>query len=125
VALTITMAVLFAYAVLFVLILVAAIFVPSGYVQSTLQHRVVFSDYAALAWMASSLATVAGALGSILEDEETMREEGAYAFSKYANRRGAKAPVCALLSLLTAWARLRRILCIRTSQSTPSTHFGE
>jgi hypothetical protein len=74
-ALTLSVAVLFSYAVLFVLVLVAAgIFLESGFLQSNLGHPVGPGDYARLAWMASSLATVAGALGSGLEDEETVRE---------------------------------------------------
>jgi hypothetical protein len=74
-ALTLSVTVLFSYAVLFVLVLVAAvIFLDSGFLQSMLQHPVGLVDYARLAWMATSLATVAGALGSGLEDEETVRE---------------------------------------------------
>ena len=74
-ALTITVAVLFSYSVLFVLILVAAgIFVSSNFFQSILQHPVGPGDYVILAWITASLATVAGALGSGLEDEETVRE---------------------------------------------------
>jgi hypothetical protein len=61
--------------VLFALVLVAAlIFLDSGFLQSILGHPVGFSDYVRLAWMATSLSTVAGALGSGLEDEETVRE---------------------------------------------------
>lgn len=64
-ALTITMAVPFAYIVLFALVLLAAgVFVPGGYLQSTLKHPVSLGDYAALSWLTTSLATVAGALGS-------------------------------------------------------------
>jgi len=74
-ALTLSVAVLFSYAVLFVLVLVAAVaFLESGFLQSNLGHPVGLADYARLAWMATSLATVAGALGSGLEDEETVRE---------------------------------------------------
>jgi len=74
-ALTLSVAVLFSYAVLFVLVLVAAgIFLESGFLQSNLGHPVGPVDYVRLAWMATSLATVAGALGSGLEDEETVRE---------------------------------------------------
>jgi Na+/melibiose symporter-like transporter len=73
--LTLSVAVLFSYAVLFVLVLVAAgFFLESGFLQSNLGHPVGLSDYVRLAWMATSLATVAGALGSGLEDEETVRE---------------------------------------------------
>jgi hypothetical protein len=73
--LTMTVAVLCAYAVLFALVLLAAaIFVPSGYFQSTLQRPVGPGEYATLAWFATSLATVAGALGSSLEHEDTVRK---------------------------------------------------
>jgi hypothetical protein len=74
-ALTLSVAVLFSYAVLFVLVLLAAgFFLESGFLQSNLGHPVGLADYVRLAWMATSLATVAGALGSGLEDEETVRE---------------------------------------------------
>jgi hypothetical protein len=74
-ALTVTVAVLFAYAMLFALVFLAAwVFVPGHYFQTTLKHPVGFGDYLTLAWMATSLATVAGALGASLEDEETVRE---------------------------------------------------
>jgi hypothetical protein len=73
-ALTITIAVLLAYATLFTLVLlVAVVFVPSGYFQAVLQHPIGVSEYAKLAWFATSLATVAGALGSSLEDEDMVR----------------------------------------------------
>jgi hypothetical protein len=73
-ALTMTTAVLLAYAVLFALVFVAAIvFVPSDYLQSTLGHPVGPGEYLILAWLAASLATIVGALGSTLEDEETVR----------------------------------------------------
>ncbi|HSK82012.1 MAG TPA: hypothetical protein VK902_01225 [Rubrobacter sp.] len=72
--LTMTTAVLMAYAVLFVLVFVAAsVFVPSDYLQSTLGHPVGPGEYLILAWLAASLATIVGALGSTLEDEETVR----------------------------------------------------
>ena len=74
-ALTLSVAVLFSYGVLFVLVLVAAgALLDSGFVQSNLGHLVGISDYMRLSWMTTSLATVAGALGSGLEDEETVRE---------------------------------------------------
>jgi len=73
--LTITTAVLLAYTVLFMLILLAAsVFVPGAYFQSTLKHPVGPGDYLTLAWLGTSLATVAGAIGSSLENEDTVRE---------------------------------------------------
>ena len=73
--LTITTAVLFAYAVLFALIMLAAsVFVPGAYFQSTLKHPVGPGDYLTLAWLGTSLATVAGAIGSSLEHEDKVRE---------------------------------------------------
>jgi hypothetical protein len=72
--LTICVAVLFAYAVLFALIFVAAwVFVPGAYFQTILKHPVGFGEYLTLSWLAASLATIAGALGSSLEDEDTVR----------------------------------------------------
>ena len=49
-------------------------FVPGAYFQSTLKHSVGLGDYVTLAWMAASLATVAGALGASLEHEVKVRE---------------------------------------------------
>ena len=72
--LTISAAVLSAYAILFALIFLAAwVFVPGGYFQSTLKHPVGLGGYLTLAWLGTSLATVAGALGASLEHEETVR----------------------------------------------------
>jgi hypothetical protein len=72
--LTVSAAVLLAYAILFLLLFVAAwIFVPGGYFQSTLKHPVGFGEYLTLSWLGASLATVAGALGASLEDEERVR----------------------------------------------------
>ena len=60
--LTVTSAVLCAYAILFALILLAAwVFVPGGYFQTILKHPVGFGEYLTLSWLAASLATVAGA----------------------------------------------------------------
>ena len=39
-----------------------------------LRHPVSISEYLTLSWLATSLATVAGALGASLEDEETVRQ---------------------------------------------------
>jgi hypothetical protein len=72
--LTVSTAVLSAYAILFALIFVAAwVFVPGAYFQSILKHPVGLGEYLSLAWLATSLATVAGAIGASLEHEETVR----------------------------------------------------
>jgi len=72
--LTLATAVPLAYAVLFLLVLLAAaVFVPGAYFQSTLKHPIGLADYATLAWLGTSLATVAGAIGSSLEHEDTVR----------------------------------------------------
>ena len=86
--LTVTSAVLCAYAILFALIFVAAwVFVPGTYFQTILKHPVGFGEYLTLSWLAASLATVAGALGASLEDEETVRK-AAYG---YRQRRRSEA----------------------------------
>jgi hypothetical protein len=77
---TITVAVLLAYAALFTLIFLAAwVFVPGDYFQATLRHPIGAGDYLILAWMATSLATVAGALGAGLEHEDVVRQ-AAYSY---------------------------------------------
>src|SRR5919112_1620801 len=59
---------------LLALMFVAAwVFVPGDYFQSTLKHPARLGEYLTLAWLGTSLATVAGALGASLEDEERVR----------------------------------------------------
>ncbi|RJQ66989.1 hypothetical protein D5S17_35000 [Pseudonocardiaceae bacterium YIM PH 21723] len=62
------------YAVLFVLaLLAAAVLIDSGYFAQALGHRVGVGTYLNLVWLCTSVGIVAGALGSSLEDEETVR----------------------------------------------------
>lgn len=62
------------YAILFVLaLLAAAVLIDSGYFAQTLGHPVGMGSYLNLVWLCSSVGIVAGALGSSLEDEETVR----------------------------------------------------
>ncbi|MPY96633.1 MAG: DUF2267 domain-containing protein [Actinophytocola sp.] len=62
------------YAVLFTALLLAAlIIIPGGYFQSQLGHPVGFGDYLGIVWLASSLGTFAGAIGSTLETPEDLR----------------------------------------------------
>ncbi|MEV0355644.1 hypothetical protein AB0H71_06210 [Nocardia sp. NPDC050697] len=67
------------YLALFGLAVLAAAFlvVPSGFADA-LGHPVGIGDYLELAWLTCSLATVGGALGAGLEDDDTVRE-AAYA----------------------------------------------
>ncbi|MFE9192974.1 hypothetical protein ACFYL6_25570 [Micromonospora sp. NPDC007208] len=72
--LTLTLATAVSYVVLFVgTALVGALLIDTSVFEQTLQRPVSFTDYLTLAWITSSLATVGGAIGSGLENEETVR----------------------------------------------------
>jgi hypothetical protein len=63
------------YAAVFVLTIgAAALVVAAGVLGKALGHPADVGDYAALAWMASSLAAIAGGLGAGLESDEAVRE---------------------------------------------------
>lgn len=63
------------YAALFALTMgAAALVIDAGVLGKALGHDANVGDYAALAWMASSLATIAGGLGAGLESDEAVRE---------------------------------------------------
>ncbi len=62
------------YAILFGATLLASLAVISGeYLEATLQHPIDVMDYIQIAWFASSMGTVAGALGSNFESETAVR----------------------------------------------------
>lgn len=72
---TISIAVACMYLLLFAATLVAAgAVIPPAEMQRMLGHPVSFGDYASLAWLAASMGTIAGALGSGLADEEMVRQ---------------------------------------------------
>ncbi|MEH1166522.1 hypothetical protein V6V47_14165 [Micromonospora sp. CPCC 205539] len=72
--LTLTLATAVSYVVLFVgTALVGALLIAPSVLEQTLQRPVNVTDYLTLAWITSSLATVGGAIGSGLENEETVR----------------------------------------------------
>jgi hypothetical protein len=76
------------YVVLFMVTLLgASAVIPANYMQAQLGHPVSSADYLALAWLASSMGTVAGALGSSLESEEVVRQA---TYSKREQERRAR-----------------------------------
>jgi hypothetical protein len=74
-ALTLLLGLVFAYLVLYVLVLAAmALVVPERFVTSNLGHPAGVWDYAAAAWFATSMATVVGAIGSGLESDDEVHD---------------------------------------------------
>ncbi|MFP4614807.1 MAG: hypothetical protein ACLFRB_02965 [Thiohalorhabdus sp.] len=79
-ALTMSTAAFLFYVTLFTLLLAGAwLFVPENVFRAAIQDAIKgyslgWTDYLTLAWLASSLATIGGALGSGLEDEENVRQ---------------------------------------------------
>jgi hypothetical protein len=72
--LTITTGVVFAYAAIFLLLLTAAIvYIPASMLESTLEHPISALNYLTIAWVAASVATIAGAIGAGLEDTEAVQ----------------------------------------------------
>ncbi|MCA1604264.1 MAG: hypothetical protein LC775_01990, partial [Acidobacteria bacterium] len=73
--LTLTLGVTTLYLALFAIVLLAGLFVMDGdLLRQSLRHPVARTDYIVLAWFASSVATIAGALGSSVEDDTVVRE---------------------------------------------------
>lgn len=73
--LTLAIGVVCFYLLLFILTTLAALVViPSSYMDSTLAHSVTWLDYAALAWLSTSMGTIAGALGSSFESDSAIRQ---------------------------------------------------
>lgn len=73
--LTVALGVVALYAALLALTAAGAILlVPSQLIADTLGHSVGLMNLVTLAWLASSLATIAGALGAGLENDEAVRE---------------------------------------------------
>jgi hypothetical protein len=71
---TISTAVVYMYVLLSLATLAATfVVIPSALMTTTLGHPATFGDYAGLAWLATSMGTIAGALGSGLAGEETVR----------------------------------------------------
>jgi hypothetical protein len=74
-AVTVGIGVAVLYAAIFVAMLAAALLlVPAGLLGRVLGHPAGVADQVQLAWLATSLATLGGALGAALETRETVRE---------------------------------------------------
>lgn len=74
-AVTVGIGVAVLYAAIFVAMLAAALLlVPAGLLGIVLRHPAGVADQVQLAWLATSLATLGGALGAALETRETVRE---------------------------------------------------
>jgi hypothetical protein len=72
--LTLTLATVVSYLALFAgTVLAAALLIDTSVLEQTLQRPVDLTDYLILAWIISSLATVGGAIGSGLEEEDAVR----------------------------------------------------
>ncbi|GAA3711362.1 hypothetical protein GCM10022377_26010 [Zhihengliuella alba] len=72
---TVVLSVAFMYAVLFTVLFAGSItIVDAGYLESQLEHPVGVGDYATLSWLAASLGTMAGSLGSNFDSDAAIRE---------------------------------------------------
>lgn len=84
---TISVAVVSMYVLLFLATLAAALVViPASHMETNLSHAVGLADYVGLAWLATSMGTIAGAVGSGLSDEEAVKR-AAYSRREYQRRR--------------------------------------
>lgn len=76
------------YALLFAVALLAAVVViPPDYLASTLTREVGVDDYLMIAWLSTSMGTVAGALGSGFADDGAVRQA---AYSRRERERRAR-----------------------------------
>jgi hypothetical protein len=57
-----------------VLALAAAVFIPPAALEEQVSPPSTVGEYARLAWFAASVATVGGALGSLVESDEAVRD---------------------------------------------------
>jgi len=71
---TVVLGVLFLYAALLLLaLLMSPVLVPAPLFEANISHAVHVGDYLELAWLASTLATLGGALGAGLESDDAVR----------------------------------------------------
>lgn len=88
---TLGIGVLFYYVTLFVLFSASAwLFVPAEVMSQSLQHDVSWIHFLALAWLAASMGTIGGALGSGLESDATVRS-ATYGYRQQTRKRSVEA----------------------------------
>jgi hypothetical protein len=72
---TVVLSVSLMYLILYAVLLCGALIViASSYLETQLGHPVTLLDYAGLSWLAASLGTLAGALGSNFDSDDSIRE---------------------------------------------------
>ena len=87
---TVGLSVTVMYALLYLVLLIAALTVITGdYLASQLQHPVSIADYLRLAWLAASLGTMGGAIGSNFDSEQAINR-ATYSRREYERRQLAK-----------------------------------
>ncbi|MDY0404899.1 hypothetical protein P5G51_005340 [Virgibacillus sp. 179-BFC.A HS] len=80
---TLGISVLIFYVSMFILFLFAVtVFVPADIFKEVIEHDITFVDYFKLAWLVTSAATVAGAIGAGLENPEAVRKS-TYGYRQY------------------------------------------
>jgi hypothetical protein len=88
---TVGIGVVVLYVALFIIMLASALLlVPGGLLGNQLGHPAGVADQVRLAWLATSIATLGGALGAALESHETVREA---AYTYQPDTRLAAAPL--------------------------------
>jgi len=86
---TVGIGVIVLYFALFIIMLASALLlVPGDLLGSQLGHAAGVADQVRLAWLATSIATLGGALGAALESHETVRE-AAYTYQPDTQIAGA------------------------------------
>lgn len=87
---TVTMSVTLMYLMLFLVLLLAALtIITSDYLASQLEHSVTILDHLRLSWLAASLGTLGGAIGSNFDSDQAIRR-ATYSRREYERRQLAE-----------------------------------